>query len=139
MKEADISKSSAYRNLRELEQNPTEPHDSSSPLWRKNGLDQHKLTETWRKAWKTEVSAVPATPRNFPRFLSAYTHSYLRDERSSTIRRMLVDDFFQGLRIQDVRGHLPDSLEELLAELEKDYERSRHTHQHIKHGIDQHL
>jgi hypothetical protein len=78
-------------------------------------------------------------PRNFPPFLFAYTHSHLRDERSSTIRRMLVDDFFQGLRIQDIRGHLPDSLKELLAKLENDYERSRHTHQHIKHGIDKHL
>jgi hypothetical protein len=138
MKEADISKSSAYQNLRELEQNPAESQNPS-PLWRNGGLDKDELTETWRKAWKPEVNAVPATPRNFPPFLSAYTRSYLRDERSSTIRRMLVDDFFQGLRIQEVRGHLPDSLKELLTKLEKDYERNRHTHQHIKHGIDRHL
>lgn len=138
MKEADISKSSAYRNLRELERGEAEPQ-ASSPLWKDGGLDEDKLANMWQNVWETEVDAVPATPRNFPPFLSAYTHSYLRDERSSTIRRMLVDDFFQGLKIQDVSGHLPNSLKELLTELEKDYERNRHTRQHIKHGIDQHL
>nr|EGQ40906.1 MAG: hypothetical protein J07AB56_01520 [Candidatus Nanosalinarum sp. J07AB56] len=138
MKRSALSESGAYQDLRELETSPANPQ-TSSPLWQDGRLGGDALVDAWQTAWKTEVDSVPATPRNFTPFLSTYAKSYLRDEKSSTIRRMLVNDFFQGLRIQEVRGHLPDSLKQLLAELEKDYERNRHTHQHIKHGVDQHL
>lgn len=90
--------------------------------------------DLWEEQWIEETGDVPDTPVHFGTFIEHYIKSYLKEEEASTIREMLVDEFFLGLNRQNEK-RLPQDFEELLHRLSDDYEGKRETHEHIEHGL----
>ncbi|MFB6174764.1 MAG: hypothetical protein ABEJ87_02190 [Candidatus Nanohalobium sp.] len=96
------------------------------------------LVDAWSDLWEEEVDGIPVTPEDFDLFLERYVKSYLDTERNSTIREMLVKNFFWGLKTLELSKEdefLDTSIEEFESRLENRYESQRHAHEHIQEAL----
>jgi len=96
------------------------------------------LVDAWYRLWEEELEHIPTTPEHFDRFLERYIESYLETERNSTIREMLVKDFFWGMKTLDLSEEdefLDPSFKEFELRLEDRYERDRHAHEHVQEAM----
>jgi DNA polymerase III alpha subunit len=105
----------------------------SSP--RRYKINYEKLAEDWRNLWKAEAGEVPVTPENFESFLSSYAKSYMKHEKHSTIREMMVEDFYLGLSQKASDAYLSNDLKQLAERLGNHLEGKRPTERHIEHAL----
>lgn len=91
----------------------------------------------WEELWSRELDDVPATPLHFGTFMEHYVKSFLDTEESSTVREMMVDEFFVALkgRELDNQNLVPESYKELLYELTDVYDGKKSVHEHIQHAF----
>lgn len=97
-------------------------------------VNYSKFEEIWKDLWIEEVADVPIEPVHFGSFLEGYMKSYLKDEENSSIREMLVDEFFLGMTHEET-SNLPKDYEELLNHLEQNYEGKLKAYKHVRHGL----
>ena len=102
---------------------------------RRYTVDFDRIVEDWYDLWN-EVGDVPATPENFEKFLKSYIRSYLENEKHSTLREMLMDEFQIGLSHQNAQSYLSKDFRELHDRLSQNFEGKRSSGEHIKHGLD---
>lgn len=96
------------------------------------------LVEAWHNLWGEEIEKIPITPEHFNKFLERYIKSYLETERNSTIREMLVKDFFWGMKTLELSEEdefLDPSFREFESRLEDRYESERHAHEHVQEAM----
>jgi len=99
-------------------------------------LNIDRLVDDWYDLWEQETSKVSATPENFESFLRSYICSYLENEKHSSIREMLVDEFLIGLNSQTSKSYLSEDFRQLMERIGQDYEGKRSSVEHIKNGLD---
>ncbi len=97
-------------------------------------VNYSKFEEVWKSLWIEEVADVPVEPVHFGTFLEGYMKSYLDEVENSSIREMLVAEFFIGLAHEDA-NRLPNDYEELLHKLEQGYNGRLNAHEHVRHGL----
>lgn len=96
------------------------------------------LVEAWYDLWEEEIEDIPVTPEDFDEFLKRYIKSYLDTERNSTIREMLVKDFFWGMKTLELSEEdefLDPSFREFESRLEDRYESQKHAHEHVQEAM----
>lgn len=96
------------------------------------------LVDAWYSLWEEEVDDMPITPEHFDTFLEKYIKSYLNTERNSTLREMLVKDFYTGMRNLELSKEdefLDSSFREFEARLEDRYEAPKGKHEHIQEAL----
>lgn len=96
------------------------------------------LVDRWREFWEQEVDEVPVTPENFEQFLKRYIESYLETERNSTIREMMVDNFYAGMKTVELSREdefMNRSYRQLESRLEERYQGSKEMRHHIDEGM----
>jgi hypothetical protein len=99
-------------------------------------VDLDALADEWHRLWAEETGERPVTPENFDSFLKSYIRSYLRHEENSTLRDMLVEQFYLGLSQETANSYLTKDFRELRERLSKKFEGKRAPHEHIKYGLD---
>ncbi len=103
---------------------------------RKYKVNFEKLAEEWYRLWKEETGETPVTPRNFESFLKGYIKSYMKNEKHSTVKEMLVDEFYIAINNESTKQFLSNDFLELKEELNQQYEGKRTPSEHFKYGLD---
>lgn len=96
------------------------------------------LVDAWYSLWEEEVDDIPITPEHFDVFLEKYIKSYLNTERNSTLREILVKDFYTGMRNLELSKEdefLDSSFREFESRLEDRYEAPKGKHEHIQEAL----
>ncbi|QGA80537.1 hypothetical protein [Candidatus Nanohalobium constans] len=97
-------------------------------------VDFDKLAEQWSVLWDEELDEAPVTPQNFESFLKSYIKSYFRHEKHTSLREMLVEEFYLGLTRSENHGKLSKDFRELEEEL-GDFDGKRSPSEHVEHGL----
>jgi hypothetical protein len=98
-------------------------------------VDFSELADRWYDLWEEQIGEAPIAPENFESFLISYMKSYMKHEKHSTLREMLVDEFRIGLSNQRGKGRLSRDLEELEDHLNEQYDSKRSPGEHVQYGL----
>lgn len=91
----------------------------------------------WEDMWVEVMADVPVTPVHFGTFIEHYVKSFLKEEETSTIHEMLVDDFFIAFKSCELdHGNIiPNDYNELIHDLTEAYEGKKKLGKHVYHGL----
>ena len=98
-------------------------------------VDFNQIADKWYELWEEETGEVPATPQNFDGFLKSYAKSYMKNEEHSTIREMMVEEFYLGLNQEATEAYLTNDFQELRERLGNNFKGKRPSKEYIKHGL----
>lgn len=99
-------------------------------------VDFDKLAEEWYELWEEETGETPVTPTSFEDFLKGYIKPYLKNEKHSTIKEMLVDEFYIAINSESTKTFLTNDFLELKERLNQQYEGKRTPSEHFRNGLD---
>lgn len=119
--------------LRATEEEFLEVVKDSDPQRYKVNFD--KLADEWYDLWEEETGEVPVTPQNFDSFLKSYAKAYMKNEKHSTIREMMVEEFYLGLNQEATEAYLTNDFQELQERLGNKFKGKRQSKEYVKHGL----
>ncbi|WEL23500.1 hypothetical protein [Candidatus Nanohalovita haloferacivicina] len=99
-------------------------------------VDFDALIDKFYEYWEEELEELN-TPVAFEKFLKGYMKSYLKHEKNSSLREMLIGDLYLGLGNMDSSQGLPPGLEELYFEMSERYEGPKKFRDYVQKGLDQ--
>jgi hypothetical protein len=94
-----------------------------------------KLADQWYDLWEEETGEVPVTPQNFDSFIKEYAKSYMENEEHSTIREMMVEEFYLGLNQEATETYLTNDFKELKERLGNRFTGKRPSKEYVKYGL----
>lgn len=115
---------------------------SKAGFLEKNGdaysMDISSLKQKWIELWNDEIGQELDPSGKREQFLDKYFDLYISEVENSTIRDMLVDDFFQGMREFAERDDFtPDWVEIWLMTLKQNYETVQSPRELFQDAVDE--
>lgn len=102
---------------------------------RRYKLNLDKFAEEWYELWGEVTGDRPDTPQNFDSFIENYAQSYMEEEKHSTLREMMVEEFYIALNTEATEAFLTSDFRELRDRLNNDYKGKRTPVQHFKYAL----
>lgn len=101
---------------------------------RRYEINYDRLLELWYSLWSEEIGERPVTPENFESFLRSYCRSYFQGEKHSTMKEMLVDEFYLAINSKSEKLVMPADFRELRDTL-NEFEGKRAPAEHFQYGL----
>lgn len=115
-----------------FEYNLAEKNRKGNTVWYKT--DTEKIKEYFNELWESESDYIPEISDEL---LQEYIEIYVRDNYSSTIKKMLVEDLFIALQLLHEQGELPEDLDQEYMRLDEYYVGPSSPSKHLKLALEE--
>jgi len=109
-----------------------EKNREGNTVWYKT--DTEKIKEYFNELWEEESDYVPEISDGL---LKEYIEIYVRDNYSSTIKKMLVEDFFIAFQLLHEQEQLPEYLDQEYLRLDEYYVGPSSPSKHLKLALEE--